>query len=75
MTPDYLYRFLSDTTTYTTFICGLITLIATYHAAQTDLTRLQKITYGVLITVTATLFVLGLGQLLDSYPIIVQFKN
>ena len=75
MTPDYLHRFLSDTTTYTTLICGLVTLIATYHAAQTNLTRLQKITYGTLITVTATVFVIGLGQLLDTYPIIVQPKN
>lgn len=75
MTPNYLHRFLSDATTYITLICGFIAFIATYHAAQTDLTRLQKITYGVLITVTATLFVLGLGLLLDTYPIIVQFKN
>ena len=75
MTPDYLHRFLSDATTYVTLICGFIALIATYHAAQTDLTPLQKITYGALITATATLFILGLGQLLDSYPIIIQFKN
>lgn len=75
MTPDYLHHFLSDATTYTTLICGFIAFIATYHAAQSDLTRLQKITYGVLITATATIFVLGLGQLLDTYPIIVQFKN
>lgn len=75
MTPEYLQRFLNDTTTYATLICGFITIIATYHAVQTDLTRLQKITYGALITTTTTLFVLGLGQLLDTYPIIVQFKN
>ena len=75
MAPDYLHRFLSDATTYITIICGLATLITTYHAAQTDLTRLQKITYGALITATATVFVIGLGQLLDTYPIIVQLKN
>ena len=75
MTPDYLHRVLSDATTYTTLICGLIALITTYHAAQTNLTKRQTIAYGALITATATLFVLGLGQLLDTYPIIVQFKN
>lgn len=75
MTPDYLHRLLSDTTTYVTIICGLVTFVATYHAAQTDLTKRQKLAYSLLITATATLFVLGLGQLLDNYPVIVDFKN
>ena len=75
MTPDYLHRFLNDATVYMTIICGFMTFIATYHAAQADLTKQQKLAYGILITATATLFVLGLGQLLDNYPIIVKFKN
>lgn len=74
MTPDYLHRFLNDGTVYVTIICGFATFIATYHAAQTDLTKRQKLAYGLLIIATATLFVLGLGQLLDNYPIIVDFK-
>lgn len=75
MTPDNLHRFLNDATVYMTLICGFITFVATYHAAQADLTKQQKIAYGLLITATATLFVLGLGQLLDAYLIIVEFKN
>lgn len=75
MTPDYLHRFLNDGTVYATIICGLATFIVTYHAAQTDLAKQQKLTYGLLITATATFFVLGLGQLLDAYPIVVEFKN
>ena len=75
MTPDYLNRFLSDTTVYMTIICGFATFIVTYHAAQTDLTKRQKLAYGLLITATATIFVLGLGQLLDTYPVIITFKN
>lgn len=75
MTPDYLHRFLNDGTVYVTIICGLVTFVATYHAAQTDLTKRQKLAYSLLITATAMLFVLGLGQLLDNYPVIVDFKN
>ncbi len=75
MTPEYLHRFLNDATVYMTIICGFATFIATYHAAQTDLTKQQKLAYGALITATATLFVLSLGQLLDTYPIIIEFKN
>ena len=75
MTPDNLHRFLNDGTVYMTIICGLITFVATYHAAQADLTKRQKLAYVLLITATATLFVLSLGQLLDAHPIIVEFKN